>query len=611
MSSTRTYSLTEKDSIICIFGSVLIAIGSGTVYCYSYYNSQLFVNCKIPLDQISKLSLALSVGSSLFGLVVGPLIDKFGVNKMSYFGGFETFLGYLILLKNYQLKSDCSIFFICVSLTMIGMGSISGFYSCVKCVTYNFPNSRGLAGSIPVSCYALSSLLFSTFFKYFVKNDIELVFKIFMLTCSLMICIGGFLIFLRDYERLEEKDNANIDDNDSNGLPFSNNLSSSSTSTISVTKPMSINKKTRNQSFTKELQGSLKFWGLGRIRETPESVIEQPNIALLAETKGRHFSNASFSENNQANRRESIISTIQDNDRSAYSSPLIHAKPALKISSSNNKDNDVVSFDLETGNHESIVTNNFRRKSLLEPTKTNLIQHSSTKDLPIYQTLTSWKFVGYYTILALLQGIGQTYIYSVGFIVQLIASESDDDVFVDAAAIQSVQVSLIAVFSFAGRLLAGPISDRFVMQKAQRKWNIIVASCFMAAASIAITHFKSYGLSSKIKWLNFCSCVFAFGFGITFGTYPAIIVDAFGTELFSSIWGIITTGGLLSVKFFSKILSSDLKKDNCAQLGNRCVMRTFNTTLLCSIIAMSMTGLMIYLKYQKRKERLARYNHDI
>lgn len=590
MSAPQKHSLTDPDSVRCLLGSILIALGSGTVYCYSYYNSQLFANCAIPLDQISKLSLSLSIGSSLLGLVVGPLIDKFGCNRMSYFGGLETFLGYFLLLRNYKLKSECSILSICAALIMIGMGSICGFYSCVKCVTYNFPHSRGLAGSIPVSSYALSSLLFSTFFKVYVKSNIEMVFKIFMFSCSLMICVGGYLIFLRDYEKLEHEDNNSVEVSSSLKADDMNLQSRETDLVASITKPISIKKKARNQSFTKDLQGSLKFWGLGGVRETPDSVADQPNIPLLF--RGDYRKNSiSFNDLSQSSRRDSNMSLRIDKDGSPTAS--LNGKQTLNVTSSNGRDNDVSVFALEDANHESIISDLNRRNSSLIPTKTSLIQHSSTKDLPIYATLTNWKFIGYYTVLALLQGIGQTYIYSVGFIVQLIMADSETDAPVDTAAIQSVQVSLIAVFSFAGRLLSGPLSDRLVLKKAQRKWNIIAACWLMILASIILTHFKSDNLATKIKWLNLCSCVFAFGFGITFGTYPAIIVDAFGTDLFSSIWGIITTGGLLTVKLFSKILSSDLEKDYCTDLGNRCIAKTFNVTSYCSLVAMAISGLMI------------------
>lgn len=604
MSRHNPESLKDLKNIKCLVGSVLISLGSGTVYCYSYYNSQLLENCKIPIDKISQLSLSLSIGSALLGLVVGPMIDNLGCNFMSYLGGIETFLGYFIILSNYKKRANASVTLICLALAMVGMGSICGFYSCIKCVTYNFPNSRGFAGSIPVSCYALSSLVFSTFFKYTVKNDIEKVFQIFMIACSVMICIGGSMIFMRDYESLSTKSEDIV--TKSQKITEDNSLNSVLTSDNNITKPMAIkNTSKRNESFSNKLQGSLAFWGAGKIRETPDSVFENSQMSQL-DTDGRR---TSFNDLTGKARRESTQSNLLN---STTSSPLLmHTRvPSQNHVSKNNVNfnDNVEEFDLNMSNHESISP--IDEAVAVKPTKTQIIQHSSTRGLSLYSSLTSTKFIGYYLTLALLQGIGQTYIYSVGFIVPLLfAGEDLTNVEVTPASVQSVQVSLIAICSFMGRLLSGPLSDRLVMKKTQRKWNIIIASFLLCLGSYVISHFDGHTLAAKIHYLNTCSCILAFGFGMVFGTYPALIVDAFGTELFSSLWGIVTTGGLVTVKIFSKLLSIDLDKDDCEALGNKCVLKTFSITLLLSLVAMAMTGCMIFTKFQKRKERISRYHY--
>lgn len=178
---------------------------------------------------------------------------------MSYLGGLETFLGYYVILYNYRKGPNASVTFICLALAMVGMGSICGFYSCIKCVTYNFPKSRGFAGSIPVSCYALSSLVFSTLFKYTVKDDIEKVFEIFMLSCSVMILIGGYMIFMRDYELLNKQSDDSLGQTQKS--TFDKSTVPASVSTMNITKPVAIkNKSKRNESFSNKLQGSLAFW---------------------------------------------------------------------------------------------------------------------------------------------------------------------------------------------------------------------------------------------------------------------------------------------------------------------------------------------------------------
>lgn len=595
-------SLRNIKNIQCLLGSVLIALGSGTVYCYSYYNSQLLEKCNIPVDQLSQLSLSISIGSALLGLVVGPMIDKWGCNFMSYLGGLETFMGYYIILHNYRKGPNASITFICLALTMVGMGSICGFYSCIKCVTYNFPKSRGFAGSIPVSCYALSSLVFSTLFKYTVKDDIEKVFQIFMLSCSIMILIGGYVIFMRDYEMLNRQSKDSVGHTQAN--KYDKPAVPASMSTKNITKPVAIkNKSKRNESFSNKLQGSLAFWGAGRIRETPESV-DNVKIPLLDNNR------SCLKDVNIKDRRESNQSNLIV---TANSSPLLMHNRSLPQKNAGKLDvaanEDVDEIDLNISNHESISPASDTVQ--VKPTKTQLIQHSSTRGLSLYSTLTSFKFISYYLVLAVLQGIGQTYIYSVGFLVPLIfVGEDLSTVDVTPASVQSVQVSLIAICSFMGRLISGPASDWLVLKKAQRKWNIIVASCLLSLGSYIIAHFNSYTLEGKIHYLSACSCILAFGFGIVFGTYPAIMVDAFGTELFSSLWGIVTTGGLVTVKIFSKLLSMDLDTENCEALGNKCVLRTFSSTYYLALLGLAATGCMIFVKFQKRKERISKYHYS-
>lgn len=133
---------------------------------------------------------------------------------------------------------------------------------------------------------------------------------------------------------------------------------------------------------------------------------------------------------------------------------------------------DVEEFDLNISNHESISP--ISETAQVKPTKTQLIQHSSTRGLSLYSTLTSFKFISYYLVLAVLQGIGQTYIYSVGFLVPLIfAGEDLSTVDVTPASVQSVQVSLIAIFSFMGRLISGPVSDWLVLKRLKENGTLL------------------------------------------------------------------------------------------------------------------------------------------
>lgn len=213
----------------------------------------------------------------------------------------------------------------------------------------------------------------------------------------------------------------------------------------------------------------------------------------------------------------------------------------------------------------------------------------------VLQSLKSSTFIGYYIILGLLQGVGLMYIYSVGFMIQAQVSSSPlNQLPINAERIQSLQVTLLSLLSFCGRLSSGPISDFLVKKfKAQRLWNIVIASLLVFLASNKIPNdFSSIEdpslRASKIfKNISVCSAIFGYSFGVLFGTFPSIVADRFGTNGYSTLWGALTTGGIFSVSVFTDILGRDFKAntagddENCAK-GVLCYSYTFMVTKYCA-----------------------------
>jgi len=177
--------------------------------------------------------------------------------------------------------------------------------------------------------------------------------------------------------------------------------------------------------------------------------------------------------------------------------------------------------------------------------------------------------------------------------------------------------------SFFGRLISGPISDLLVKKfKAQRKWNIFFAALLMMATSVYT--FRDYSSVYRstdsantlqtplfVRRLSISSIIFGIGFGFTFGTFPAIIADAFGTKGFSTLWGLMTSGGLFSVKMFSSILAKDLSvhsgADGKCTLGTACYSHTFKVTSVLAILAALLTLYMIFIKHAFKRARIAHY----
>lgn len=250
---------------------------------------------------------------------------------------------------------------------------------------------------------------------------------------------------------------------------------------------------------------------------------------------------------------------------------------------------------------------------------------TSASEKPLLRTILQPKFITYYIIFAMLQGIGKMYIFSVGFIVDTQVNSPPLNKFnFDADGLQSLQVSLISMFSFAGRISAGLISDLLVKKfKAQRIWTILLAASIMLCASIHLLEKKTIpddmqdmkALKGIFTIVSTASVMFGYAFGILFGSFPSIISDSFGSKGFSTIWGLMTTGGLITVKIFISILGNEMTSKtvtgeaSCLK-GVYCYTNTFHVNSLCSIISIVMTLICIAIPYYRRNRKIGTSTMD-
>ncbi|AAS52198.2 ADR278Wp [Eremothecium gossypii ATCC 10895] len=233
--------------------------------------------------------------------------------------------------------------------------------------------------------------------------------------------------------------------------------------------------------------------------------------------------------------------------------------------------------------------------------------------------VTQYRFVGYYVVLAILHGVGQLYIYSVGYIVD-IQLESNPSPSLNKEEVQSLQISIISVFSCLGRISSGPISDLLVKQfNYQRLWLILLASLFvyLAAGALITDTFSSLvfadAMPAVVKNISVASLLFGLEYGVTFGTYPVIIADAFGTDLFSTIWGVLTTGSVFTLEYFSKMLAQDIARhtstgyEKCIK-GAKCYLYTFHVVQFATVFISALI-LVIVVQERRRKSRSRMNGH--
>lgn len=598
-----------------------MALGAGTPYLYSFYAPQLLRKCQLPVSQLSTLPLSLNIGSALLGFLAGMVIDR-NVKASCLIGAISTFCAYSILDYCYANESS-NLWLLCLGLALVGFGSVSGFYAAVKCCTTNFPHHRGTAGAFPVALYALAGMLFSYICAKYFGEDIDKVFKFLAVVCSSMIfagCLMLQILITPSQNRPKRKKSAVArvsrssgpsrdasqpiaiqgDSQSSQSNVYANGdrdgrSQSSSSSLASSFQSAFSGKRSASFLWSKELTGSLSFWGWGKVRDEEATESLPSSAGTLSHSRGPSYSSVILPS--QGQRRESIPNKNRKDsfirEDTGVTSNVLNLNPA--------KDSEETEEALEDR----------------EP--------SFWRDNHIVQTIRRPRFIAYFLVLATLQGIGQTYIYSVGFIVRTqIASTPGGQESFNAEKIQSLQVSIISLLSFSGRLCAGPVSDLLIKKfKAQRLWNIVMAAALMIWASAQTLTPSNNSLKlftssapANIKNISVCSAMFGFAFGILFGTFPSIIADSFGTAGFSTIWGLSTSGGLITVKIFNAIFGADLGNNTqpdrpYCEKGAGCYSHTFHIIMVCASVVMLATVGIITVTHHHHKRRKRLLNGEL
>lgn len=276
------------------------------------------------------------------------------------------------------------------------------------------------------------------------------------------------------------------------------------------------------------------------------------------------------------------------------------------------------------GHHEAEIRNREQQPLLeetlevLQPVNPALRPSvARLKNLSVKPTLESPVFWYHYAIFALTQGFGQMYIYSIGYVLKAVHyAYSKNQPALDLPSLESLQVlhvSLVAIFSFVGRLLSGPQSDYLVrVLRSQRHWIVVFGTVLMLIGHLLST-IPLLLLTNSLKKANVVllvvSCIVGYAYGFTFASYPAIVADLFNMKNYSFTWGVMytsTTFGLtLMTKLFGAVYDhqsddwdSHLEKYVCAK-GSGCYRLTFEITSgMCALVIAMVLG---YLRYSTRQ----------
>lgn len=244
-----------------------------------------------------------------------------------------------------------------------------------------------------------------------------------------------------------------------------------------------------------------------------------------------------------------------------------------------------------------------------------IVHKKDLKSLTLKQSMAHPIFWYHFFMFSIIQGLGQMYIFTVGFILKAIYyyynhNYTNNPDSITLTQLQALHVSLIAIFSFFGRLSSGPLSDILVNKlNCQRHWNLIIGLSVMLLGHLLNTlplNHISQSLVGINVFILIISCLIGYAYGFSFTTYPAIISDIFSMNNYSFIWGLMyssTTFGLtMMTKLFGTIFDSNSNTFDlhlglyvCSK-GSGCYSQTFSITSgLCIFVMILILG---YIRYR-------------
>jgi hypothetical protein len=190
--------------------------------------------------------------------------------------------------------------------------------------------------------------------------------------------------------------------------------------------------------------------------------------------------------------------------------------------------------------------------------------------------------------MGLLTGVGLMTINNIGHDVQALWNHYDDSADKDFVAHrQLMHVSIISVFSFLGRLLSGIGSDIIVKRlQMSRFWCAAVSATIFMLAQIAAIQIEN----PNNLWL--VSSLSGLAYGVLFGVFPALVVDAFGAPGFAVNWGFMTLAPVVSGNIYNLFYGTVYDSHSGVQRGGErmcdkglgCYKAAYYVTLVSSVL---------------------------
>lgn len=578
--------------LVALVVSVLVALAAGTPYLYGVFAPQLVQRCGLTTSDSASISLASNLGSGVGGLPAGLIIDHYGPAVSILFGSISIFIGYYGLYRIY-LESVPSLALICGAMGFVGFGSIICFFATLKAAQANFPKHRGAAGAFPVSAYGLSATIFLVIAATAFNDDTAGLLLFLSLFCGSVAFVGSFFVNIHWDHSGEDEELDDISKPTDEESPLSGDLEY-------LDDP---NQKSIPLHKTRSLAGSFSFWGIGE--RTPRNSVSTTASEAAPILQGVRDQN----EERNARNNTFLQGSSAESERLTRESSFSDRTPLTRDGSF-----------LE---ERTVLT---RENSFIQQRKTPKLKSPL---VTIKERLTNKIFLTHYLVVALASGIGQMYIYSVGFIVtaqynydaehdfggdsdvngalvklvaRVVSTLSGGPPLTGGAAkLQALQVSLISIASFSGRLFSGILSDLLHKNYHVSRLWIVTATALLLSVGQLITLLNV----NNPHLVTLASTIIGLSYGLIFGTYPAVIADKFGTNTFSTTWGLICTGPLIVLftlnKYFGRIYDAhtDPATGICYE-GNGCYKDAFLFSYSLCFVIFSTTLILIWIQRTPR-----------
>jgi hypothetical protein len=158
--------------------------------------------------------------------------------------------------------------------------------------------------------------------------------------------------------------------------------------------------------------------------------------------------------------------------------------------------------------------------------------------------------VGLMTIKLVLQNLRRSFANmssNIGHDVQALWNHYDDSANKDFVAHrQLLHVSIISVCSFLGRLASGVGSDIIVKKLGMsRFWCCAISATIFMFAQVCAVRIENPNFLWAVSGLS------GLAYGVLFGVFPALVVDAFGPAGFAVNWGFMTLAPVVSGNIYN------------------------------------------------------------